>query len=380
MRKKGIFGVIFAACLLAACGQQKQESDWQPVYVSPEPAAAEESVQSEKETSGLKIIESQTFQLNLTPFGEVTFASYEPDTAANPNGDATFSILKDGQPVYTLPEVFEGNICPDSAFYAVEAVSFPDINNDGYDDIIIICQYVRGAGPQAGEVYPEARIYTGSEDETFVLQRQMTEDANSALEVITIQTVRGFLGGGNDAQEAGAEISAWQQAYMEQIKEDQLLECYSGYDLIYLDNDEIPEMVEIGDCEATGCRIVSFYDGELTVTQLNRLNFSYLVREGLLCNSEGNMDSYYDLVYRLTDGKMTLIAEGYYGAEDNSHVEFDEAGEPIYQYNWNGEEMSREEYEQELNAVYDTNRAKSYAWPGISAEEMLKQIEAYGQE
>lgn len=329
------------------------------------------------ETSGAeafagRLIESQTFQLNLAPIGQVTFASYEPDAETNPNGDATFSILKDGQAVCTLPEVFEGNVRPGNAFYAVEAVSFPDINQDGYDDIIIICQYVRGAGPEAGEVFSEARIYTGTQQGTFELQRKMMDAANSALATVTVQTVRDFLGVG---QTEPAELQGWQQAYIERLKNDDALSGYGGYDLIWLDDDDIPELVEIGDSEAAGCRIVSFYDEKLTVTQLNRLNFSYLVREGLLCNSEGNMDNYYDLVYRLSGGNMTVIAEGYYGAADNSHVEFDESGEPVYQYEWNGQKMSREEYEKALNAVYDTSRGKTYAWPGISAEEMIKQIE-----
>ncbi|MDO4333804.1 MAG: hypothetical protein Q4C58_14125 [Eubacteriales bacterium] len=395
MTRKAVLGLILTGCLLAACGQA-EENGWQDVNVSPEPVAAEENMQSgsdggmeaedirdeactdgtgdEQEAAGSRRIENQTFQLNLTPYGQVTFASYAPDTTANPNGDATFSILQDGRTVYTLPEVFEGNVCPGNPFYAVEAVSFPDINSDGYDDIIIICQYIRGAGPEVGMVFSEARIYMGSEDGTFFLQKELMDDANSALAVITVQTVLGFLGVGDAPAEAVKGTQTWQQAYIEQIKNDQMLECYGGYDLIYLDNDDIPELVEIGDYEAAGCRIVSFYEGEVTVTQLSRLNFSYIEKENLLCNSDGLMDSYYDLVYRLENGTMTLIAEGYYGAEDNSNVQFDETGEPIYQYSWNGKEMSEEEYEQALNAVYDRKRAKSYAYPGDSAEEMLEKI------
>lgn len=327
------------------------------------------------EASGGRLIESQTFQLNLEPIGQVTFASYAPDTETDPNGDATFSILRNGQTICTLPAVFEGNAYPGNAFYAVEAVSFPDINQDGYDDIIIICQYVRGAGPEAGEVFSQARIYTGTQQGTFELKREMMDAANSALAEITVQSVRDFLGAGRAGQQ---ELQEWQQAYIEQLRKDDAWGGYDGYELIWLDDDDIPELVEIGVDEATGCRIVSFYDGELTMTQLNRLYFSYLEREGLLCNSEGNMDNYYDLVYRFAGGKMTVIAEGYYGAEDNSHVEFDEAGEPIYQYEWNGKKMSREEYAEALGAVYDAGRGKTYSWPGSSAEEMIGRIEGMG--
>ena len=413
---------MLAGCLLAACGQA-EESGWQTVTVTPQaadekPQKAADSSQTQQgalqaegsqvdgvqefdsaqEGSGKKsddaqtdgpqaadvqgdggsirkkLIEEQTFQLNLVPYGQVTFASYEPDTGTEPNADATFAVLKDAKTVYTFPAVHEGNVYSGNAFYAVEAVSFPDINQDGYDDVIIICQYIRGAGPQSGEVFSEARIYLGSAEGSFTVEKKLMEDANSALSEVTVESVKGFLGIGVKTPENGAGMQAWQQALIGQIQKDMVSEAYCGYDLIWLDGDNIPELVEIGDCEATGCRIVSFYDGEITVTQLNRLYFSYLEKEGLLCNSEGNMDYYYDLVYRLAGGEMELIAQGYYGAEDNSNVQFDEAGEPIYQYEWEGKKMSKEEYARELEAVYDTERAKSYAWPGASAQEVIDRL------
>lgn len=438
MKKAGICGLLLAGCLLAACGQEKGASDWQTVTITPEDisgaqkemskeaagakaqenpqdsqaAAKQENAQSGQEGAAKQendqnsqtdtakqegtasdstkasggLIEEQTFQLNLVPYGEVTFASYAPDTGKDPNGDASFAILKDGQTVYTLPEVYEKNSCPGNAFHGVEAVSFPDINQDGCDDIIIICQYIRGAGPQAGETFSEARIYCGSENGDFTLKREMMEAANSALAEVTVKTVLGFLGVGTKNADSSAEVSGsgaetflqgWQQAYIEQIQKEQESGGYSGYELIRVDGDEIPELVEIGDCEAAGCRIVSYYDGKVTVTQLNRLYFSYLEGEGLLCNSEGNMDCYYDLVYRLEKGEMTLIAAGYYGAEDNSNVQFDEEGEPIYQYEWEGVKMSREEYGQALMAVYDMSRARDgYAWPPSSAEEIIMRLRA----
>ena len=82
-----------------------------------------------------------------------------------------------------------------------------------------------------------------------------------------------------------------------------------------------------------------------------RLGFSYIERENLLCNSDGNMDHYYDVVYRLENGRLVQAAAGYYGAEDNSAVRYDENQEPVYQYQWNGAVMTREEYNKALNAV-----------------------------
>ena len=122
--------------------------------------------------------------------------------------------------------------------------------------------------------------------------------------------------------------------------------------------------------------IAAYAGGFVVENQLNRLYFSYIEKGNLLCNSEGNMDSYYDLVYTMTDGQLSPVASGYYGAKDNSKLEFDENGDVVYQYEWNGTLMSREEYSQALNAVYDTSKARDgYAWEQyLSREQTIQKI------
>lgn len=44
------------------------------------------------------------------------------------------------------------------------------------------------------------------------------------------------------------------------------------------------------------------------------------------------MDAFDDRIYSIVNGKIKLLAEGKYGAEDNSHVELDENNLPIYRY------------------------------------------------
>lgn len=182
----------------------------------------------------------------------------------------------------------------------------------------------------------------------------------------------------NDKETDGRNLEAWQQAYADYLLNDSDAAAQEGYTLITMSGDEIPQLVEVGIDEATGCRIIYYAKGEVHSAQLNRLYFSYIPGENLLCNSEGLMDTYYDLVYSIVDGEMTLIAAGYYGAEDNSNVQFDAEGNPVYQYEWNGMEMSKEEYEDELLSVYDTSRAVSYDYSSLySADEMIEVIEKY---
>lgn len=467
--------VLFLMVVVTGCGTKKNQTQ-EEQHPQTESIVKEEPVTEECGVGNL--IEDQTFDVTLQPFGQVTFASYEPDTSENPLADATFCIEQDGKVLTRLPSVTEDNVNSEM-FDAVEAVSFLDYNYDGYDDIILIISYYLGAGPQAATPHSTIRYYLGSGDGTFTYQEQMSLDATSALAEITIKTAKDFIGykkvadetdysgiytdtqgtddiyselevkkqsdgsylfsmglyrlttiegtakqngnilyfNGTDASGNPIEgyititeekavatftnstwvyikngdvyefpsgkiekiaLEPWQEAYIQYLQQDSDVAGQDGYTLINMSADEIPQLVEVGNCEASGCRIVHFADGKVHVTQLGRLNFTYIPNGNLLCNSDGNMDTYYDLVYSIIDGEMTLIAQGYYGAKDNSNLKFDSEGNPIYQYEWNGVEMSKEEYAKELNRIYDTTKAVGYAYDNLySVEEVIEMVEEY---
>lgn len=323
-----------------------------------------------------KIVD-QTFDVELNSLGNVTFASYTTRTDAQPNGDAVFAILRGDEVVQMLEGMEKDNVRTDRCLDSVAAVSFPDYNGDGIKDIITICNYEPLDGDE--EKASEVRIYTGASDGHFTLERELSAETDSALAEKTIKSVLGFLGAPGsrtDASDRGM-ADGWQEAYIDCISQKSVDDPAEGYHLIYLNDDEIPELVVIGNCEAAGCRIVSFCDGKIYQNQLNRLYFSYIEGENLLCNSEGNMDCYYDLVYSLGKQGLEPVAEGYYGAEDNSNVQFDASGEPIYYYEWNGTRMTKEEYAKALNSVYDMSKAKDGYEYGktYSAEQMIQILE-----
>lgn len=398
-RKYIIISGILLCAALAGCGSgndSMQDEMPETVIMQQEEeikqTAAESETESENVVRGNRI-ESQTFDVTLRPIGEVTFASYEPKDEENPLADVVFTIEKNDEIVLQLPGETEDNSNIEQ-FYQVEAVSFPDYNHDDYDDIIIIISYYLGAGPQAAQPHSVIRYYKGNEDGSFTYEKQMSLDATTSLAEITIQAAKDFIeytkqtsdeepGGEqetfqNDKETDGRNLEAWQQAYADYLLNDSDAAAQEGYTLITMSDDEIPQLVEVGIDEATGCRIIYYAKGEVHSAQLNRLYFSYIPGENLLCNSEGLMDTYYDLVYSIVDGEMTLIAAGYYGAEDNSNVQFDAEGNLVYQYEWNGVEMSKEEYEDELFSVYDTSKAVSYDYSSLySVDEMIEVIEKY---
>lgn len=336
-----------------------------------------------------RLIEDQTFQVMLKPLGEVTFSSYEPDVERDQFGDAVFTLQRDDGTVYTLEGMYEDNSRPNELFHSVEAVSFPDFDHDGNSDIMTICSYLPSSGSDAGERESEARIYRGNDDGTFTLDREITAAANSAVAEKTIPIILDFVGAGRPAADY---MEAWQTAYINYLTSHGN-DSIAGYVPIYIDDDEIPELVEIGSSEAVGTRILMFSKGDVTEFQISRLNFSYIERGNLICNSDGHMDSYYDLIYRVEDGSITTVAAGYYGAEDSTNLQLDENGLPVYTYTfWSGEgqmpdslsealsqgkSLPKEEYIRALNAVFDTSKSSlGYVW-GVwsSREEMTREIE-----
>lgn len=145
----------------------------------------------------------------------------------------------------------------------------------------------------------------------------------------------------------------WKQAYADYLPEHTVDIYPRRFVLIYLDDDDIPEIADIGRAEAEGSRILNYSNGAVHETQLRRLSFSYIPRGNLLLNNEGNMGHYIATVYSIVDGQMTVIANGTKDTIEDPPV-LDESG---YSYTWNGTPVTAEEYKAELAAVFDESLA-----------------------
>lgn len=157
-------------------------------------------------------------------------------------------------------------------------------------------------------------------------------------------------------------LEEWKQAYLNYLEEDNYADTCT-YSLIYVDDDNIPEMVIDTGYAAGGCRLLTFHDHVLDVWQSARLNVTYIERGNLICNSDGNMGYYYDNVYTIQDGKWVYVDGGIRGdgpdgvqiGENGDYLEFFYwTGEEPWNREeyWFGEEMTEEEYEARLNAIY----------------------------
>lgn len=132
--------------------------------------------------------------------------------------------------------------------------------------------------------------------------------------------------------------------------------AYEGAALIQISDDGTPQLALIGAGEACGDKILNYANGIVTELQTARLHFTYIQGSNLLCNSDGYMGYYYDYVYRIENGQFVQIGTGEYG-DPAGGPQTDANGKEIYEYQWNQQVVSEEQYNQQLNAVYDTSHA-----------------------
>lgn len=167
-----------------------------------------------------------------------------------------------------------------------------------------------------------------------------------------------------DTYEVGTEINIsgkpWKGAYIKFINEQE--KNYNPfndlpieeYKLVDVNGDDIPELYINFGSTAGGDMICTYYGGIVEYQYLWNYGFSYIEGQNLFKDSGGHMDVYYDNIYSIVNGEFVKRYSGEYGAPDNSNVEFDANGDPIYEYYWNGVQVfSEEEYLRRLGDVYD---------------------------
>ncbi len=169
----------------------------------------------------------------------------------------------------------------------------------------------------------------------------------------------------------------WREAYVDYIKKnDYLLNVrteydyggYFSYSLIYLDDNDIPELFISGDCEASGELLITFYNGRISEYHMSRIGSQYIENSGLICSNNGHSDVYPFVIAQLREGSFIRVASGV------SMVEWDENGNSTAQYEFEGESVTEEEYENRIREIFDYEQA-SYPNHPFDYDEMIAYIE-----
>ena len=193
---------------------------------------------------------------------------------------------------------------------------------------VLIVQHIRQRTDATEE---DAALYTDSaeEDELFLL-----EQSESTMEELSTDEAES-----DAAQDNTQWIAAYKKYLLERIRQDKAeaedpdaLDDYSErqFALIYLDNDDIPELVV---SEATFhyayATLVTCGDGELqTFSGLGTWGtFQYKERQGLIVEEDAHSGVSGATVWRLTQGSLQCVWSGY---EAHPEIMLAEGGEPEY--------------------------------------------------
>lgn len=304
------------------------------------------------------IIPEHCYSLYVPRFGEVNLMTYAPTQG---NYDVTFKMVHDGEIVETLQTQIGYQNTIDKTFVSVDQIEFGDFNTDGWTDFIAVIKYLE----ESNEYSYEYKVYAGGEQGFFAYYPMYADFALNKVPEYDAGKAMSSL-----YEEYGSSAT-WKMKYIEalsEIPEDE----YPGHTFIMLDDNELPELVCIGDCEASGNQVLTCYNDKISKIYLNRLYFTYIYRSGLLNNCEGHMGYYFDDVYELKDGVFWLIGEGVY--EDDMNSEPDEEGYYPVIYNWNGFDVSKEQYYESLENIYNSG----YANDGYIYGETLSREEVLG--
>lgn len=186
-----------------------------------------------KKMFGENCIAEQTFEVELSEYsGKVWFVPYMPSTD-NPN--FRMQIVQNGEVLKEIKAYVPAELAGEK-FCSLDAVSFFDVNYDDLTDIVLIETYGNTAF---------AAVYYGNNHGTpsFLSKDRLSEELSRQVEPLTVPGIRSLLsdgirnGGFSGYQEAYRAVARWYElkelGYAMEPK----------YDLIYIDDNEIPELV-----------------------------------------------------------------------------------------------------------------------------------------
>ena len=176
--------------------------------------------------------------------------------------------------------------------------------------------------------------------------------------------------GNKSAQQSSAD---YKQAYLDFLKDKQ--NSHRLFALVFIDNDDIPELYLSGVSEAEGDMICSFKNGVVVYQYLSRIGGGkYVEKSGNIINQNGHMGQYYDNVYKLDENGFSKAlnarrTERYEDIGDGSG-----RVNTYYEYFIDGAAVSEAEYNNAVNAAFDFSNAISFYDNAVSYEKIVEQL------
>ena len=103
----------------------------------------------------------------------------------------------------------------------------------------------------------------------------------------------------------------------------------------------------------------------------------YIPGGNVLDNNDGNMGVFYDRVFEIKDGEWLQIGDGECRMEDNTNPEYDENGDYVFRYKWDGKEVTKKKYEKKLKKLFGNRKPEALGNEAVSYHEIINQISQY---
>lgn len=162
------------------------------------------------------------------------------------------------------------------------------------------------------------------------------------------------------------------KAYLDFLKDKN--DPYCLFSLVFIDDDDIPELYFSGVCEAEGDMICSYKNGVVVYQYLSRRGGGkYVERSGDIINQNGHMGSYYDNVYKLSENGFSKILNARYTEryEDIGNEEYN-----IYcEYFIDDTPVSEAEYNNAISSAFDLSKAISFDENAVSYDVIVQQLQ-----
>ena len=200
-------------------------------------------IREKKEMFGEDCIAEQCFEVELNKGGgTVYFVPYAPSVT---QPEFRMEMVRDGEVLCGITPYVPAKAGA-KKFKSLDAVSFWDVNFDGFTDVVTIATY---GDTQTAAVYYGDMFGYEKEYWSFFREEELSDYlSEQAKAPMTIAGIRDLLTGGKKNGEFESYVEAYEVALNLSVMEGWAASEteYGGeflYDLIYVDEDEIPELV-----------------------------------------------------------------------------------------------------------------------------------------
>lgn len=339
-----------------------------------------------KERFGEDCIAEQCFEVELNGCeGTVYFVPFAP-SAGQP--EFRMQMMRDGEVLCDITPYVPAK-AGRKKFTSLDAVSFWDVNFDGFTDIVTIVTY---GDTQYAAVYYGDMFQSEEEYWSFMSEEELSENLSAqADKPMSIAGIRSQLTGGKK----NGEFESYAQAYEAAITLSELegvaasVTEYGGeflFDLIYVNEDETPELVS--GREGYFVNLYTYQDGTL-YTLMNHWAYGAMGNSGYEYSPGKNsmrnynadqagaiMNTYYMRINEKNEIETPMWIESINYIDSNENGMLDEGEEygagPDY---INGEKASPEEVEA-VYAAYDMGDYQ-YIKGRMPVEDVRKALKSY---